>query len=321
MKNLPDSLADFVAYRQKLKGDEKGEAQIYLDHLFTAFGHEQGLKSAGATCEFRIKKEEGKRGVSFADLVWKPRVLVEMKKAGEDLSLHYQQAFGYWQQLVPDRPRNVVLCNFDEFWIYDFDTDIYKPIDKIPLASLPEHAAAFGFLLPVERPPVFQSNRKDITKQTATHIAGIFLSMTNRGIAKNDALRYCIQCVIAMFAEDVELLPDLLFTRLIAECRDSKISSYDLIGGLFREMNTVGRTPAGRYEGVDYFDGGLFDTVLAIELRDHEIERLHDAARHDWESVNPAIAHQSAGIPGRQSRQGPAGRPQRVPAKAPFFAA
>lgn len=68
-------LADFVAYCQKhLRGDEKGEAQIFLDRLFTAFGYAEGLKGAGASCEFRIKNEAW-RGTFFADLVWKPRVL------------------------------------------------------------------------------------------------------------------------------------------------------------------------------------------------------------------------------------------------------
>ncbi len=52
------SLADFTRYcRQHLRGDEKGEAQIFLDRLFTAFGFPEGLKGAGATCEFRIKNE------------------------------------------------------------------------------------------------------------------------------------------------------------------------------------------------------------------------------------------------------------------------
>jgi hypothetical protein len=42
--------------------------------------------------------------------VWKPIVLVEMKKRGEDLRKHYRQAFDYWVRLVPRRPRYVVLC-------------------------------------------------------------------------------------------------------------------------------------------------------------------------------------------------------------------
>ena len=72
---LRQSLSEFVSYCQKhLKGDEKGEAQIFLDRLFTAFGYAEGLKGAGAALEFRIQKEN-QRGTTFADLVWKPRVL------------------------------------------------------------------------------------------------------------------------------------------------------------------------------------------------------------------------------------------------------
>jgi hypothetical protein len=117
VSEIVERIAQFVNYAKLLKGDEKGEAQVYCDRLFRAFGH-KGYAEAGATLEFRIKKASGK-GVNFADLIWKPRVLIEMKKSSEKLALHYQQAFDYWVNAVPDRPRYVVLCNFNEFWIYD----------------------------------------------------------------------------------------------------------------------------------------------------------------------------------------------------------
>ena len=68
----------------------------------------------------------------------KPRVLIEMKKQGEDLSNHYRQAFDYWTRLVPNRPRYVMLSNFDEFWIYDFDNQIDEAVDKVTIKKLPE---------------------------------------------------------------------------------------------------------------------------------------------------------------------------------------
>jgi hypothetical protein len=93
-------LAEFVAWvGANIRGDEKGEAQVFLDRLFQGFGH-AGVKEAGATLEDRIKKEGGK-GTHFADLVWKPVVLIEMKKRGEDPTRHYRQAFDYWTRLVP----------------------------------------------------------------------------------------------------------------------------------------------------------------------------------------------------------------------------
>ena len=49
---------------------------------------------------------------------------------------HYRQAFDYWVRLVPDRPQYVVLCNFDEFWVYDFNTQLDSPKDKVKLAEL-----------------------------------------------------------------------------------------------------------------------------------------------------------------------------------------
>jgi hypothetical protein len=94
MSEIVKRLEEFVAYRAKLKGDEKGEAQVFCDRLFLAFGH-QGYKEAGAELEHRIKSKDTK-GTSFADLIWKPRLLLEMKKSKEKLFLHYQQAFDYW---------------------------------------------------------------------------------------------------------------------------------------------------------------------------------------------------------------------------------
>jgi hypothetical protein len=128
----PEQLSSFVSWYQKhITGDEKGQAQIFLDRLFQAFGL-QGSLDVGGTAEFRIRKSnEDGGGTSFADYVWKPVVLIEMKKRGENLQRHYRQAFDYWTRSVPNRPRYVVLCNFDDFWIYDFDTDLDTPKDKL----------------------------------------------------------------------------------------------------------------------------------------------------------------------------------------------
>lgn len=97
-----EKLADFAAWcHSHITGDEKGQAQIFLDRLFQAFGQPGALDVGGQT-EFRIRKatEDG-GGTAFADYVWKPVVLFEMKKRGADLQKHYRQAFDYWTRLVP----------------------------------------------------------------------------------------------------------------------------------------------------------------------------------------------------------------------------
>lgn len=87
-------LADFVGWTRKhIRGDKKGEAQVFLDRLFQVFG-QQGYLDVGGTPEFRIKPDtESGGGTRFADYVWKPIVLIEMKKRGSDLSRHVGQAF------------------------------------------------------------------------------------------------------------------------------------------------------------------------------------------------------------------------------------
>ncbi|HWE40451.1 MAG TPA: type IIL restriction-modification enzyme MmeI [Isosphaeraceae bacterium] len=166
-------LAEFVGWvGQNIKGDEKGEAQVFLDRLFRGFGHE-GAREAGATFEERVKKADGK-GTSFADLVWKPVVLVEMKKRGEDLGKHYRQAFDDWTRLVPGRPRYVVLCNFDELWVYDFDTQMDAPVDRVALADLPSRWGALAFLFPRPEKPIFGNDQVAVTRKAADYLADCF---------------------------------------------------------------------------------------------------------------------------------------------------
>ncbi len=290
----------FIEYCNKhITGDEKGEAQIFLDHFFTALGYADGLKGAGADCEYRIRDTK-KKSTSFADLVWKPRVLIEMKKRNEDLSIHYQQAFSYWMQLVPNRPNYVMLCNFDEFWIYDFDKDIYEPQEKIVLTELEERKEALAFLFPQQRPPLFKIDKEDVTEKVAYFIAVLYRSLISKNrstqIEPTVAMHYCLQCVLCLFAEDIDLLPEKIFTRLINECVNQPGSgsdkiplTYDLISGLFVAMNSDGITPAGKYKGVDYFNGGLFQKIYPIELTKKEIEHLEVACSKTWRHMNPAI--------------------------------
>jgi type II restriction/modification system DNA methylase subunit YeeA len=286
-------LQEFVNYcRQYIKGDEKGDAQIFLDRLFQAFGH-AGAKEAGAVYEQRIQKSSQQGKTGFADLVWPSRVLIEMKKRGENLDKHYPQAFRYWTHLVPNRPRYVLLCNFDEFWIYDFNLQVDTPVDIISLEKLPERASAFRFLEKENHPPIFHNNQVEVTEKAARRMGDLFQMLKKRKEQTKTyddlmAQRFILQCVLAMFAEDRKLLPRDLFVDCIQACVKGE-SSYDVLGGLFQAMNTPGITPAGRYKGVDYFNGGLFANIEPIELTEKELELLNATALQDWNKVRPAI--------------------------------
>ncbi|MFD9954944.1 DNA methyltransferase [[Kitasatospora] papulosa] len=284
---LRQRIDEFVRYRQEfLSGDEKGESQIFLDRLFQAFGH-SGVVEAGATLEHRLKKKDDK-GTSFADLLWPGRCLIEMKKSGVDLLQHYRQAFDYWVRAVPDRPRYVILCNFDEFWIYDFNVQLDEPMDRIPIGKLSQKWDALAFLLPHEQKPSFGNDLVEVTREAAAQVTSVFRTLRERSIDRAQAQRFVLQSVMAMFAQDIGLLPGHIFSQAVEDSIEGS-SSYDLIFGLFREMNSKGMTPAGRFKGTPYFNGGLFADISGFDLERDELIRLHKACQTDWSAVRPEI--------------------------------
>ena len=283
-----DRMNAFVGFvRSHIKGDEKGEAQIFCDRLFQAFGHD-GIMEAGGSLEFRIHKGKGTR---FADLLWKPRLLLEMKKRGEKLEKHYRQAFEYWLDLVPDRPQYVILCNFDELWVYDLNHQLDEPMDRVRLEELPERYTALNFLFPQQRKPLFNNDRVAVTRAAAKSVATLFNSLVERKrepVPRVTAQRFVLQSVLALFAEDITLLPRGLFSELVQDCKTHP-NSYDLIGGLFKQMADKHRASGGRYKGVDYFNGGLFSIVEPIDLTSDEVSLLESATQENWSKVHPAI--------------------------------
>src|SRR5262249_39585042 len=152
--------------------------------------------------------------VNFADLLWKPRCLIEMKSKKAKLNEHYRQAFDYWINAVPKRPRYVVLCNFDEFWIYDFDRQVHEPVNRVKLLELPQRYTALNFLFAEDPEPQFGNDRVKVTALAATYVANVFKSLVKRE-PREKAQRFILQCVMSMFAEDIDLLPRGLFTELV----------------------------------------------------------------------------------------------------------
>jgi hypothetical protein len=284
-----EKLAEFTAWcRKNVTGDEKGQAQIFLDRLFQAFGQPGCLDVGGAT-EFRLRKStEDGGGTAFADYVWKPVVLIEMKKRGQNLQKHYRQTFDYWTRLVPNRPRYVLLCNFDEFRVYDFDTDLDTPKDTLALADLPERWGPLAFLAPGSPKPTFDNDREVVTRQAADCLADCFKKLVHRGVEQPTAQRFILQMLVALFAEDIDLLPKYFVTQVLEDC-STPASAYDLLGGLFDAMNASPPPSGGRFKGVSYFNGGLFAQPARLEIQDIELVLLRQAAAYDWSKVQPEV--------------------------------
>lgn len=277
-------LEEFVKFAQQLKGDEKGEAQVFLERLFQAFGH-AGIIEAGATLEHRIRIDDRTK---FADLLWPGRVLIEMKKRGERLEKHVPQAKRYWDESYKDRTEYVILSNFDEFLVYNWNLQ-REPLDRVPLAKLSEMWLSLAFLAAEPTKPIFGNNLVAVTKEAADRIADLYQHLVDRGIEPKPAQRFVLQCLVALFAEDTGLFPERnVFSAVIEDCRKGQ-SSYDLFPLLFARMNSPEPASGGRFKGVPYFNGGIFATIEPIDLMPEELDLLAEAARSDWAKVQPSI--------------------------------
>ncbi len=291
-------IEEFVSYvKNNLKGDEKGQAQVFCDRLFCAFG-QKGVFEAGGSLEARVKVNEGERDTTkFIDCLWSPAhrdgVLIEMKKKDVvNLESHFPQARDYWMNLVPSRdigpgcrkPRYIVLCNFDKFIIYDE----CNKVDEVTLEELPERYSCLSFL--EGKTPSFQNNTESISRDAANLIGELYQYLT---IEKKEnitrAQHFILQCVLALFSEDVELLPKDFFTQILQDCLDGTRDPYDEISGLFRQMASDKPARAGRFKDIRYFNGGLFKDVDPIELDRHSLEVLKEVANKDWTKINPSI--------------------------------
>ncbi len=279
-----ERLSEFLEYFSLLKGSEKSEAQLFLEHLFKAFGH-QGIIEAGATLEQPIKIDTKTK---FCDLIWPGKVLIEMKTRGEKLEKHFIQANTYWNNAYGERTEYVILCNFDEFWIYNWNLQ-RDPLDKVPTLKLKKMWRSLAFLGPKDIKPIFGNNLVEVTKEAADKIAKLYRSLVERGINNKKAQRFTLQCLVALFAEDAGLFPTQgFFLDVIEDCKNGQ-STFDLFTLLFERMNSKEPVVGGRFKDVKYFDGGIFSKINPIELNKEELDLLSDASKHDWSKVQPSI--------------------------------
>ena len=198
----------------------------------------------------------------------------------------------YWKSL-PDRPRYALLCNFDEIWIFDFYTQFYDPVDRVAIDELAsERRSALSFLAPgMYRSPVFSNDQVEVTRLAAFQLAELYLSIEAE-VGRNIALRFTLQCMIALFAEDVGLLPKETLLKIVADSRreHTNDNAHDLMALLFTMMNYPKRARrGGRFAPVDYFNGGIFQEIHPLALSPPQLHLLENACSEDWSKIRPSI--------------------------------
>ena len=128
--------------------------------------------------------------------------------------------------------------------------------------------------------------RQALTERAAATFASLAQSLRWRGHDGQAVAHFVNRLVFCMFAEDMGLLPDDMFTRMLEHARRRPDDFTVLARDLFGAMATGGRVG---FEEVAWFDGGLFDDDTALPLKKSEIEMTLEASTLDWSEIDPSI--------------------------------
>lgn len=132
-----------------------------------------------------------------------------------------------------------------------------------------------------------KKSRQELTEETAAEFAGLAQRLRERGHEAHQVAHFVNRLVFCMFAEDVGLLPDNLFTKMLEVSRRNPAEFAQNAGTLFDAMSR----PGGKvgFTAIEWFNGGLFEDDHVLPVSADDIAQLLRAAGRDWSQIDPSI--------------------------------
>jgi SAM-dependent methyltransferase len=128
-----------------------------------------------------------------------------------------------------------------------------------------------------------------VTREVAAKLAVLARTLEQKHSVREVA-EFLTRCIFTSFAEDVKLLPEKSWYKLLSDHRDSgNVAVFpEMAKSLWDTMNAGGFSPILKAH-VHKFNGGLFESTEALPLTGDQLALLIDAADSDWKDVEPAI--------------------------------
>ena len=142
------------------------------------------------------------------------------------------------------------------------------------------------WLDPLSLDPSRESAR--VTREIAMRLATLARSLELAGHQPEIVAQFLMRCLFTMFAEDVKLLPQESFRELLIKHVDKPDVAARMLAQLWRDMDSGGFS-AVLATDVLRFNGKLFKQPDVLPLDSEQIRLLIEAARADWQHVEPAI--------------------------------
>jgi len=142
------------------------------------------------------------------------------------------------------------------------------------------------FTDPLELDPSKRAAR--VTRELAERLAKLATSLESAGHAPEKVAGFLMRCLFTMFAEDVQLLPEKSFTRLLQDYKSNIEYFPHALQSLWQTMDRGGFDPALRTL-IPQFNGFLFKDQEALPVTEAQLDLLIQAAEAGWADVEPAI--------------------------------
>jgi type II restriction/modification system DNA methylase subunit YeeA len=242
----------------------------------------------GYTFEKGVSKIDGTGG--FADVWKRGNFGWEYKKDRANLDRAYQQLQLY--SVALENPPLLVVSDTKRFRIYTNWTNTVQAKHEFPIEDI-AHSGTRELLKNVFRHPERLKpgkTREQVTQEAAQEFTTIAERLRAAGHAPDQVAHFLNRLVFCLFAEDVNLLQDDLFKRMLdtlARRRDEvPVRSQKMLSDLFAQMRAGGNYGL---EHILHFNGGLFDTDEALPLDPDSLDILRNIAKQDWSAIDPSI--------------------------------
>ncbi len=267
---------------------EKSAAQSHFNDLCALLGEPAPAAAdpEGNWYTFEAGARKTGGGEGWAD-VWKRGCFAwEYKSKHKDLNAALKQLQLY--AIALQNPPLLVVSDMETIVIHTNFTNTVQEIHVITLDDIEKLDARqkLKWLFTDTERLRPGLTRAAVTEQAAAEFARLAQALRARGFEPHQVAHFLNKLLFCLFAEDAELLPKQVFTRLLEGAVSHPAKLQPMLADLFEAMTRGGNFGV---DIIDWFNGGLFDGAEALPLETDEIKALLKIARLDWSAIEPSI--------------------------------
>ena len=278
---------EFIAKWRVVELKERSASQSHFNDLCALVGEPTPTDAdpSGEWYCFERGARKDSGGDGWAD-VWKRGCFAwEYKGRRADLDAAFNQLRQYAFAL--ENPPLLIVSDMARFRIRTNWTNSVSETHEFTLEDLADGASRDKLKWAMSDPERLRpgETRQGVTERAAATFAELAQSLRDGGRNPQTVTHFVNRLVFCLFAEDVGLLPDNMFTRMLEQARRRPDEFAELARDLFRAMSAGGRVG---FESVAWFNGGLFDDETALPLDREGVETALRAAALDWSEIDPS---------------------------------